>query len=322
MTQPDLTVYIPTYNRADFLRECLAALVDQGLPRDDYVVAIADNNSSDETRQVVAEFEERLQIDYLRRPTTVSMPENVGGALEMTRTPYMSLMCDDDLMAPGQLGRAMSCLRPRPEACLYAALGLGQEGPGDPKAWLVGMFLDQQPLEGEPFLYAWSRAQWLANCSLHTPMTILGSVFRVDRIPINPIFPPEYPQEGDRVLLLSMVDQGQIFSSPWVGGYFRTHSGQESKRNTGGKQESARVNALVLAKAEELGVDLIGYWAQLLQALAPHRQEFYCRRIRRAYPKPLAQKVIKEAGIDWGKLKARRKKGKGWGRSIRKLLGE
>lgn len=51
-----VTVAIPTYNRADFLRQTLAGLVAQQFPREHFEILVLDNNSTDHTRAVVAEF--------------------------------------------------------------------------------------------------------------------------------------------------------------------------------------------------------------------------------------------------------------------------
>lgn len=58
MSQPPLkvTVAIPTYNRADFLRQTLAGLTTQQFPRDHFEILVIDNNSRDHTAAVVAEF--------------------------------------------------------------------------------------------------------------------------------------------------------------------------------------------------------------------------------------------------------------------------
>ncbi|HUR59689.1 MAG TPA: glycosyltransferase [Opitutaceae bacterium] len=53
---PKITVAIPTYNRADFLRQTLAGIAAQQFPRDHFEVLVIDNNSTDHTRAVVAEF--------------------------------------------------------------------------------------------------------------------------------------------------------------------------------------------------------------------------------------------------------------------------
>jgi glycosyltransferase involved in cell wall biosynthesis len=72
-----LTVAIPTYNRADFLRQTLAGIAAQQFPREHFEVLVIDNNSTDHTRAVVAEFaqgqpapryisETRQGLDYAR----------------------------------------------------------------------------------------------------------------------------------------------------------------------------------------------------------------------------------------------------------------
>ncbi|HTT55998.1 MAG TPA: glycosyltransferase family 2 protein [Opitutaceae bacterium] len=51
-----ITVAIPTYNRADLLRQTLAGVTRQDFPAERYEVLVIDNNSRDGTRAVVAEF--------------------------------------------------------------------------------------------------------------------------------------------------------------------------------------------------------------------------------------------------------------------------
>ena len=53
---PKVTVAIPTYNRAAFLRQTLAGIAAQRFPREAFEVLVIDNNSTDNTRAVVAEF--------------------------------------------------------------------------------------------------------------------------------------------------------------------------------------------------------------------------------------------------------------------------
>lgn len=51
-----ISVAIPTYNRADFLRQTLTGIVGQQFPRDHFEVLVIDNNSTDHTPAVVAGF--------------------------------------------------------------------------------------------------------------------------------------------------------------------------------------------------------------------------------------------------------------------------
>lgn len=53
---PKVTVAIPTYNRAKYLRQTLAGIAAQRFPRAGFEVLVIDNNSTDETAEVVAAF--------------------------------------------------------------------------------------------------------------------------------------------------------------------------------------------------------------------------------------------------------------------------
>ena len=77
-----VTVAIPTYNRAGFLRQTLAGIVAQQFPRDHFEILVIDNNSSDATAAVVAEFasahpapryirEEKQGLDHARNRALV-----------------------------------------------------------------------------------------------------------------------------------------------------------------------------------------------------------------------------------------------------------
>lgn len=323
MARPDVTVYIPTYNRANFLEECLSALLDQGLPTNEYIVAISDNASCDDTAQVVELFRERLQIQYHRRSSTISALENINGVSEYVETPYFSVLCDDDLLVPGQLGRAMNCLRSHPKACLYAALGLAQNRFGDQSAKVLGAFLDMERLKDEPFLFRWQTLPWLANCSLHTPVTIIGSIFKLDCIPQHPLFTSEFSQEGDRLLLMNMVNRGEIYSAPWIGGHLRYHADQVSIRNIKQRVETQLVTERVLNRARELGYDLPQYWIERLPKFELMQLEFVCERIQRLYPRALSREIMEQAGVydRWKQLRKQRKRAKNKSRLVPGLIG-
>lgn len=62
-----LSVIIPTYNRAALLYLTLKALVNQSLAKNDFEVIISDDGSSDETEDMVREFEDLLNIEYIRQ---------------------------------------------------------------------------------------------------------------------------------------------------------------------------------------------------------------------------------------------------------------
>src|SRR5438552_13767885 len=64
-----ITVLIATFNRAAVLSGTLQALTRVERTGIDCSIVIIDNNSSDNTAEVVKEFETRLPISYLREPS-------------------------------------------------------------------------------------------------------------------------------------------------------------------------------------------------------------------------------------------------------------
>jgi glycosyltransferase involved in cell wall biosynthesis len=62
----DATVIIPTFNRADLLRQTLSGLTRQDCGSFDVVVV--DDGSTDDTEQVAAAYADRLPIRYLFQP--------------------------------------------------------------------------------------------------------------------------------------------------------------------------------------------------------------------------------------------------------------
>ena len=65
----DLSVVITTYNRADVLPRALESLLSQDLDPARYEIVVVDNNSTDQTRQVVESFVGRApKVHYVFEP--------------------------------------------------------------------------------------------------------------------------------------------------------------------------------------------------------------------------------------------------------------
>jgi len=79
---PKISVCIPTYNRAGYLREALDSILRQTLQ--DFEIVVCDDASTDDTRQLVASIgDDRLR--YFRQPRNVGIAENRNLCLQMAR---------------------------------------------------------------------------------------------------------------------------------------------------------------------------------------------------------------------------------------------
>jgi glycosyltransferase involved in cell wall biosynthesis len=82
--RPAATVVIPTYNRAELLRDTLTRLTAQTLPAGSFEVVVADDGSTDATREVVDSFTDRLTIGYHYqedRGFRAGLARNAGAAM-------------------------------------------------------------------------------------------------------------------------------------------------------------------------------------------------------------------------------------------------
>src|SRR5579859_7609105 len=111
VTKPLLTIAIPTYNRAPYLKELLLVLFDQLLDEPRFELMISDNATSDETPAVVDEFvKQGLQLRYIRNQTNIGPDANFLQCFEKARGKYVWILGDDDLVLPGAIALVLSSL--------------------------------------------------------------------------------------------------------------------------------------------------------------------------------------------------------------------
>jgi len=99
-----ISICIPTYNRAQYLRNCLHSIVLNHADTDiDYEVCVSDNCSSDDTTIVVEEFRELLPVKYQRNSENLGIPRNFLSVVSMADGDFVWLLGDDDLLMPDAL---------------------------------------------------------------------------------------------------------------------------------------------------------------------------------------------------------------------------
>jgi glycosyltransferase involved in cell wall biosynthesis len=101
---PDVTVVIPTRNRAAYLPRCLATVLGQeGVTVE---VIVVDDASTDETRLVLGRLRDaRVRVVSLGDRHGVSRARNIG--IGLARAQWVAFLDDDDLWAPQKLRRQL-----------------------------------------------------------------------------------------------------------------------------------------------------------------------------------------------------------------------
>lgn len=101
MADPIVSVCIPTYNRASLLTGAIESVLSQTFH--DFTLLIVDNASEDETEAVVRSFDDS-RIMYVRNARNIGVRGNEERCLTLARGRYITIMPDDDLMMPENLG--------------------------------------------------------------------------------------------------------------------------------------------------------------------------------------------------------------------------
>lgn len=95
-----LSICIPTYNRAEILRECLEDLIPKVEPLSIPVI-VSDNASSDHTGEIVATFQKRYPlIVYSRNPENIH-ENNFPTVLNLSSTRFSWLFADTEKLVDG-----------------------------------------------------------------------------------------------------------------------------------------------------------------------------------------------------------------------------
>jgi glycosyltransferase involved in cell wall biosynthesis len=118
---PDISVIIATYNRAGPLERVLESLVRQKVDGFTYEILVADNNSKDDTQEVVRRFSDRyarVHIEYIFVPEQgIAYARNAG--VVGARAPLVAYIDDDVEAADNWLACMVRAFAEHPEvACI------------------------------------------------------------------------------------------------------------------------------------------------------------------------------------------------------------
>ena len=107
-----VSVIIPTYNRADYLKLALKSVLEQ--THKNIEVLVADDGSTDNTAEIVLSFNEpRIKYFYQKNTGTPGAARNFG--LRKASGDYVAFLDDDDMWLPEKLEIQVDYLRKHPE---------------------------------------------------------------------------------------------------------------------------------------------------------------------------------------------------------------
>lgn len=205
----NLAILIPTYNCANYLRETLKSLQQQG----DFIskahIEIIDDFSTKDDPAAVAEELWPGRVSFYRQPKNVGAVENFNTCLQRTQRQWVHILHGDDIVLPGAYKEFDECIKSVPNALAVFARSRTIDAAGE--------FLFEPPIigPGERGLMAYSPIQWTTN-----PLQFAG-VLMSNRVPHQVgFFDPRYVHVNDLNLWWRIARRGPVaYSNKLLGGY-------------------------------------------------------------------------------------------------------
>lgn len=90
-----ITIAFPVYKRTDYFRTALESALNQTVKCS---ILVVDNNSPhDEFKAIIEEYDSPF-IEYIKMSETVNQDENFNNCIRNTKTPWMTILHDDDYL--------------------------------------------------------------------------------------------------------------------------------------------------------------------------------------------------------------------------------
>jgi glycosyltransferase involved in cell wall biosynthesis len=110
-----ISLILPVYNGASYLRSCLESVQAQTWP--DYELLIADDASTDETWSIIQSFTDP-RWKATRSASNQGLFRNLNQLARAARAPLIHILCQDDLMEPDCLEREVAFFEQQPDIAM------------------------------------------------------------------------------------------------------------------------------------------------------------------------------------------------------------
>lgn len=119
MNKPILSICIPTYNRAEYLIECLNNITCQFNNSDiskNIEIIISDNASDDETEKMVKKYQKKFEnIFYFKNESNLGYDRNVERVIYLAKGNFIWTLSDDEIIKQNSLTFLFSVFKNYPE---------------------------------------------------------------------------------------------------------------------------------------------------------------------------------------------------------------
>jgi glycosyltransferase involved in cell wall biosynthesis len=117
LTVPKVSICIPAYQQHELLRKVLQSIKIQTF--DDYEIIISDDSTDDAIENVVSDFNNYMNIQYVRNYERMGTPANWNRAIGMANGELIKILHHDDwLLTPQSLNQFVEVMDTNPQAVI------------------------------------------------------------------------------------------------------------------------------------------------------------------------------------------------------------
>jgi glycosyltransferase involved in cell wall biosynthesis len=215
IASPKVSVLIPTYNYAHFLDETIQSVLDQTFS--DYELIIVDNNSTDNTDEVIAKYLIDRRVRFYKNPTNIGLAGNWNKCLEYATGDYIKFLCADDKFHPQMLEKFVGVMDANPGVSLITC---------DKEVFHAKSFVTRVAFhhlqEGKNALLNTLND----HCWIGEPSSVM---FRRSNLTVGK-FTTEYDMHIDWEMWLRMLSIGDCYIIPEALSYIRYHPEQHARK--------------------------------------------------------------------------------------------
>lgn len=158
--QPRVSVLMPTYNQARFLRRAIESLYAQTLG--DWELVIVDDGSTDDTPAMLESYLADPRVRYQRFEQNRGLGAALNRALDQARAPFVAYLPSDDVYYADHLASLVAALDAHHDAALAFS------GPRHHYNRIAPGQIDGYPLQLVQVIHRRSNARWIERTELVT----------------------------------------------------------------------------------------------------------------------------------------------------------
>ncbi len=207
---PLITICIPTYNRANYLKEAIESALNQNY--ENYEILIVDDGSTDNTKEIVESFNS-AKIRYTKSEKNLGRPKIRNKLVSLAKGDYLLWLDDDDKLKKDLLLDYVRILQANPEVNIIYGNLL--------------QYNDETGKEIQKYIpndYTKSKKEMLRNLILGNGLTFPASLIKKELFEECGYFDEEFLRAQDYELWSRLYEKANFYKLDDIVCYYRKHN--------------------------------------------------------------------------------------------------